>query len=88
MIRIENVRERLLKTPFEPFRICMTNGRTYDITPSELCLRGRTKVHVTVPDPKMKRAVMRVDPCAWVHVVRFEPLNGKERRPVRARKRK
>ena len=87
MIRIDDVRGRLDKRPFEPFRICLTDGRTYDITHPELCLPGRTTVHVAVPDPKMKRAIMRVDQCALVHIVRFEPFD-RERRNGRTRKRK
>ena len=83
MIRLEDVRELIDKRPFEPFRICMTDGRAYDITLPELCLPGRTKVHVAVPDPKARRLIMRVDQCARVHIVRFEPLNGQRRRRSR-----
>jgi len=80
MIGPQDVQELLDKRPFEPFRICMTDGRTYDITHPELCLPGRNKVHVAVPEPKAKRLIMRVDQCALVHIVRFEPLNGRSRR--------
>lgn len=85
MMRIRDVRERLDKRPFEPFRICMTDGRTYDVTHPELCMLGRTTVYIGIPDPKLKRVVMRVDQCAIAHIVRFEQLNG--RRP-RARRKK
>ena len=84
MMRLEDVQEIVDKRPFEPFRICMTDGRTYDITHPELCLPGRTKVHVAVPESKAKRLIMRVDQCALVHIVRFEPLNGKRRRARRS----
>ncbi len=86
MIRLEDVRERIDKRPFEPFRICMTDGRAYDITHPKLCLPGRTKVHVAVPEPKTRRLIMRVDQCALIHIVRFEPLNGQRRRSSRPRK--
>lgn len=76
MIRPEDVRNHLDKRPFEAFRICMTDGRTYDVTHPELCLPGRNKVHVALPDPKARRFILRVDQCALVHIVRFEPLNG------------
>ena len=80
MIRFEDVRERVDKRPFEPFRICLTDGRAYDITHPELCLPGRRTVYVGVPDPKLRRAVLRVDQCALAHIVRFEPLDGKRLR--------
>jgi len=80
MIRTDDVQRLIDKRPFEPFRICMTDGRSYDIIHPELCLPGRTTVHVAVPDPKNRRLTMRVDQCALVHIVRFEPLNGQSRR--------
>ena len=86
MIRSDDVYERINKRPFEPFRVCLTDGRTYDITHPELCLPGRTTVHLAVPDPKFRRAVMRIDQCALIHIVRFEPLNSKRRRSSRPRK--
>jgi len=88
MMRIADVRERLDKRPFEPFRICLTDGRTYDITHPDLCMLGRNTVYVGVPDPRIRRIVMRVDQCALVHIVRFEELNGKRRRTPRQKNRR
>ena len=82
-MRIEDVEELVRRRPFEPFRICMTDGRTYDIAHPELCLPGRNKVHVAVPDPKAKRLIMRVDQCASVHIVRFEPIDERSKRGAR-----
>lgn len=79
MFNLKDVRQILDKSPFEPFRICMTDGRSYDIAHPDLCMLGRTSVYVGVPDPKLKRVVMRVDQCALVHIVRFEELNGNKR---------
>ena len=86
MIRIDDVYERINKRPFEPFRVCLTDGRTYDITHPELCLPGRTTVHLAVPDPKFRRAVMRIDHCALAHIVRFGHLNGQRRSSSRPKK--
>ncbi len=86
MFRIEDVRQRLDRRPFEPFRVSLTDGRAYDITHPELCLLGRTTVYAAVPDPKVKRAIMRVDQCALVHIVRIESLNGERQRGPRKRK--
>jgi len=86
MFRTEDIQELIRKQPFEPFRICMSDGRIYDVMHPELCLPGRTKVHVGVPDPKAKRLIMRVDQCALVHIVRIEPLNGQHAQRSRKRK--
>lgn len=80
MIRREDVLENLDKRPFEPFRICMSDGRVYNVTHPDLCITARNTVYVGVPDRKLRRAVVRMDQCAYVHIVRFEPLNGKRRR--------
>ncbi|MEK6677283.1 MAG: hypothetical protein AABZ47_16730 [Planctomycetota bacterium] len=80
MFRVEDMRERLDKRPFEPFRICLTDGRTYDVNHPDLCMLGRTTVHVGVPESKVKRLVMRIDQCALVHIVRIEPINGHAKR--------
>ncbi|MBI4717478.1 MAG: hypothetical protein HY763_06715 [Planctomycetes bacterium] len=86
MIRREDVIEVLQKQPFEPFRICMTDGRTYEVRHPDLCVPSRSTVYVGVPDPKLRRTVVRMDQCAYVHIVRFEPLNGNETRRGRGRK--
>ncbi len=77
MIRPEEVIENLEKRSFEPFRICMTDGRAYEVTDPDLCVLSRSTVYVGVPDPKLRRTVVRMDQCAYVHIVRFEPVNGK-----------
>lgn len=80
MIRREDVLENLEKRPFEPFRICMSDGRTYDIAHPDLCIPSRNTVYMGVPDPRLRRTVVRMDQCAYVHIVRFEPLDGGRRR--------
>ena len=80
MFRFEDLHARVHKQPFEPFRICMRDGRTYDIHHPEQCFPGRTSVFVAVPDPKLRGVVSRVDRCALGHIVRLEPLNGRRKR--------
>jgi len=88
MIRREDVLENLDKRPFEPFRICMTDGRSYDVTHPDLCMPSRHTVYVGVPDPRLRRTVVRMDQCAYVHIVRFEPLNGNRQRPSPKKRRR
>ena len=88
MIRRQDVLENLEKRPFEPFRICMTDGRTYDVGHPDLCLLARNTVYVGVPDPRLRRTVIRMDQCAYAHIVRFEPLNGERRNGGRRKKAK
>jgi hypothetical protein len=80
MIRPEDVRKHLDKRPFETFRICLTDGQTYDVRHPDLCLVDRSTVYVGVPTPRRPGVAMDVHHVSLVHVVRFEPLNGNGRR--------
>ncbi len=83
MIRPEHVRKHRDKRPFEPFRICLTDGQRYDVRHPDLCLIDRSTVYVGVPDPRRPGVAMDTHHVSLVHVVRFEPLNGKRRRAPR-----
>jgi hypothetical protein len=87
MIRPEDVREHLDKQPFESFRVCMTDGTTYTVTHPDLCIVSRNTVYIGVPNPRKPGVAMGVHHCALVHIVRFEPLNGKSSRTPRKRSR-
>ena len=86
MFRPEDVRKHLDKHPFEGFRICMTDGKTYDVRHPELCIVDRSTVYVGLPDPDTPGVALDVDHCALVHIVRLEPLDGKNRRTPGKRK--
>lgn len=88
MIRPEDVRKHLDKRPFEAFRICLTDGETYDIRHPDLCVVDRTTAYVGVPDPRRRGVAMDMHHVALVHVVRFEPLNGKRAKSTGQRKRR
>jgi hypothetical protein len=86
MIRPEDVRKHLDERPFEPFRICLTNGESFDVRHPELCLIDRSTVHVGVPDPRRRGVAMDTHYLSLVYIVRFEPLDEKRRRPARRKK--
>ncbi|MEE9297157.1 MAG: hypothetical protein V3W34_19635 [Phycisphaerae bacterium] len=82
-MRPEDVREHLERHPFEPFRIFLSDGESFDVWHPDLCIVARTTVYVGVPDPKQRRVAVRVAHCALIHITRIEPLNGQRRRPTR-----
>jgi len=88
-MRPEYVREHLIKQPFEPFRIFMSDGKTFDVTHRDTCLIGRSAINVVIPDRKKPWMYDRLAHCALIHVTRIEPLNGhnghatKSKRPRR-----
>ena len=76
----QDVLQLLRKRPFEPFRIHLSDGSSFEIRHPELAIVERTKVIVGVPGPKgpegpVERSVF----CALLHITRAEPLDGEPR---------
>jgi hypothetical protein len=72
---LEELRNALRQRPFRPFRMFSTDGGTYDIRHSELCMPGARIVIVGIPaagyeEPTIDRYAV-VD---LLHITRFEPL--------------
>ena len=60
--------------PFVPFRIVMTDGKTYDIKHPEFCAVGVRTTFVFLPsseDPALFDRSVRLDN---LHIIRMEPL--------------
>jgi hypothetical protein len=51
MIRAENVRELLKKQPFQPFRMYLSNGQTFEVNHPELAFVTRETIIVSKPVP-------------------------------------
>lgn len=79
-MRPEDLLELLRTYPFEPFRVHLSDGASYDIHHPDMAIVERSKVIIGVPgregpDGPMERTVN----CALIHVVRAEPVNGVSR---------
>jgi hypothetical protein len=62
------------KQPFEPFRLVVTDGTTYDITHPEFCMVAMTTVIVGIPGVTDKAPAadwVWVDP---MHILKVIPL--------------
>jgi hypothetical protein len=71
----EDLWERLRKTPFDPFRICLTNGTAYDVRHPELVMVGRRSAVVGVSDSERQPPFYdRATTVALIHIVRLETL--------------
>jgi hypothetical protein len=75
-VRPEDVREHLEARPFEPIRLFMSDGTTFDIRHPDLCIVSRSAVYVGIPDPRSPGVALRVAHCALIHITRIEALNG------------
>jgi len=79
-MRPEDVREHVVKQPFKPFRIFMSDGATFDILHPDLCLIGRSAVQFVIPVAKKPWMYDRLAHCALIHITRIEPRSGRNGR--------
>jgi hypothetical protein len=72
--------DEILKTlrvqPFEPFRICMPDGKYFEIRHPDLCMPTKRVVIIGLasdPNDPLPDLTVRVDP---LHILRLEPLEA------------
>ena len=62
--------------PFRPFRMTLTDGRTYDVSHPTLAMVGRSTVTVGIPVPDEQEPVYdRLVTVSLLHVMQVEPVD-------------
>jgi hypothetical protein len=79
VIRPEDVRDLLRKQPFQPFRMHMSNGQSYDVVHPELAVVTRGTIVVAKPFPGAPDAIGE-----GFHLVSVLHINNIEILPVAA----
>ncbi len=72
----EELRDALRQTPFEPFRLVMTDGTGHEIRHPDLLWVGRRSAMIGLtgdPAQTLYERAIRVD---LLHVIRLEPLEA------------
>ena len=73
----EDILRFLRARPFEPFRIYMSDGNTYDVAHPELAMVERSVVIVGVPGPMGPNGPLEHSVfCALVRITQARKLNG------------
>lgn len=85
-MRWKELQDVLRKHPFEPFRVQLSNGDSYEIPHPEFAALLRSSMIVCVPSRK-GGVPDRMVQCDLLHIVSIEPVNGK-RRSTRKKPRK
>jgi hypothetical protein len=73
---LEELRDILQQQPFEPFRLVMTDGTSFEIRHPDLLWVGRRSAHVGLtgqPGQTFYERAVRID---LLHVIRVEPLES------------
>ncbi|MGA2065336.1 MAG: hypothetical protein ABSG86_10215 [Thermoguttaceae bacterium] len=60
--------------PFQPFRICLNSGRTYEIRHPEMLRVGRSSIHVYSFHGEPSDPYERVEMVSLLLIERIEPL--------------
>lgn len=75
----EGLNQLVRHLPFEPFRVHVSDGTTYDVKHPEQIMVGKRACHVGI-GPKGRGPFQRIAIVANVHIARLEPLNGTHRK--------
>lgn len=72
---LEELRDVLRRKPFQPFRLFVTDGSTFDIRHPELCVPGARSVFIGTPAPGQIEPIYdRFAIVDLVHITRLEPI--------------
>jgi hypothetical protein len=75
MFNAEQIKKMMDASPFKPFRICMSDGKTYDITNHDAAFVTRQYFDVGIGiDPHGVAA--DIDRCAIIHITRIQDLQA------------
>jgi len=74
-MRPEDVREFLRRRPFRPFRLTLTDGRTYDVMHPELAIVDRSWMQVGLARPgDPENIAERLSSVSLLDIMQIEPL--------------
>jgi hypothetical protein len=71
----EQILTHLRKQPFEPFRICLSDGSTHEVRHPELAIVRRREVVIALPQIP-DRLAERLVYCDPLHATRIEPIDS------------
>ena len=75
MFNALQLKEMMTANPFRPFRICMSDGKTYDIPNHEAAFVKRNSIEVAI-DPDAEGIAGKFAQCAILHITRIEELQA------------
>jgi hypothetical protein len=73
MINAVELKERMKAEPFKPFRVCMTDGKTHDITNHDMMFVNRNAVFIGI-NLDANDLAERMVQCAIIHITRVEDI--------------
>jgi hypothetical protein len=80
----ETIQNHLLRHPFEPFRVHLSDGAVYEVRQPEMALVMQREVIIALPksgEAFPKHLVY----CDLLHITRIEPISGRANPKSKAR---
>lgn len=75
-MRAEDVVGELRKQPFEPFRLYLTGGTSYEVRHPDMAIVFPAKMIVAIPGTTQPHLAERYHMIALSHVMRLVPLDA------------
>ncbi len=77
-MRPQDILKYLQRTPFQPFRLCLSDGRSFEVRHPEMAMVGRSAVIIGLPDPKEEEPIyQRSFDCSIMRITSLEPIDGR-----------
>jgi hypothetical protein len=80
---LQTFRDLLARRPFQPFRLMMSSGQTYDVRHREMAFLSRTSIYVGI-DEVDDGVPADFKICSLLHVTAVEPLSAATTAPGQA----
>jgi len=72
-VTAETFREILRRGPFEPFRVVMSSGESYNVMQREMAFVTARALILAIPDPSHSEGE-RLAFCSYLHIAHVETL--------------
>ncbi len=73
MFNAQQLKDRMDTQPFKPFRVCLSDGKTFNITNHDAAFVKRNAIEIGL-DADPNGLAERFIECAIIHITRIEDL--------------
>ncbi len=73
MFTAQNLKDRMNTQPFKPFRVCLSDGKVFDVTNHDSAFVKRNAIEIGL-DADPNGLAERFVECAIIHITRIEDL--------------
>ena len=78
-MRPQDILKYVQRRPFQPFRLCLSDGRSFEVRHPEMAMVGRSAVTLGIPVPEEAKPIYdhQID-CAIMLITTLEPIDGQD----------